>query len=267
VSVSHCPVIMKMEFLRSRTTPKKQVKTTNPKRSSHSQPPDSLAIVNSTEEGIVETAYPQTKKPSQEELDMSEIVKGVTSSLSDMSELVKGMASQFSLSPSKKDSVDVILDSDEDSDEIFMDEDDDDNDDDDNDLGTSRTWDESYGSGNVNETSPAGVVSAPASTMLRGSPSRLNARNAPEVDFAAMAAANAAFCVVPVAPILRHGSEDTPSTRQRSASISDGSEGGKKKGSSGHSSEDYTDDEDEGEDGYKPGGYHPVKLGEVYNER
>ena len=26
-------------------------------------------------------------------------------------------------------------------------------------------------------------------------------------------------------------------------------------------------EEDEGEDGYKPGGYHPVKVGEVYNQR
>lgn len=33
------------------------------------------------------------------------------------------------------------------------------------------------------------------------------------------------------------------------------------------SAEDYSDDEDEGEDGYKPGGYHRVKVGEVYNQR
>ncbi|GAX09950.1 serine/threonine-protein kinase SRPK1 [Fistulifera solaris] len=33
------------------------------------------------------------------------------------------------------------------------------------------------------------------------------------------------------------------------------------------SAEDYSDDEDEGQDGYKPGGYHPVKVGEVYNQR
>jgi hypothetical protein len=33
------------------------------------------------------------------------------------------------------------------------------------------------------------------------------------------------------------------------------------------SAEDYTDDEDEGADGYKPGGYHPVKVGEVYYQR
>jgi hypothetical protein len=29
--------------------------------------------------------------------------------------------------------------------------------------------------------------------------------------------------------------------------------------------QDFSDDEDEGKDGYKKGGYHPVKVGEVYN--
>lgn len=33
------------------------------------------------------------------------------------------------------------------------------------------------------------------------------------------------------------------------------------------SGEDYSDDEDEGEDGYKAGGYHPVKIAEVYHQR
>jgi hypothetical protein len=37
--------------------------------------------------------------------------------------------------------------------------------------------------------------------------------------------------------------------------------------SNSDSAEDYTDDEDEGLDGYKPGGYHPVKPGDVYNQR
>ena len=41
----------------------------------------------------------------------------------------------------------------------------------------------------------------------------------------------------------------------------------KKGGHGSDSAEDYTDDEDEGEDGYKVGGYHPVKIGEVYNQR
>ena len=29
----------------------------------------------------------------------------------------------------------------------------------------------------------------------------------------------------------------------------------------------FSDEDDEGSDGYKPGGYHPVKVGEVYNQR
>lgn len=37
--------------------------------------------------------------------------------------------------------------------------------------------------------------------------------------------------------------------------------------SASDSAEDYTDDEDEGADGYKPGGYHPVSVGEIYNQR
>lgn len=32
-----------------------------------------------------------------------------------------------------------------------------------------------------------------------------------------------------------------------------------------HSDEDYSDDEEEGEDGYKPGGYHPVAVGDRFN--
>ena len=49
-----------------------------------------------------------------------------------------------------------------------------------------------------------------------------------------------------------------------------GGSSAKQPSASGHgsdSAEDYTDDEDEGEDGYKPGGYHPVKVGEVYNQQ
>ena len=35
---------------------------------------------------------------------------------------------------------------------------------------------------------------------------------------------------------------------------------------SSESGEDYTDDEDEGESGYKAGGYHPVKVGDIFNQ-
>jgi len=33
------------------------------------------------------------------------------------------------------------------------------------------------------------------------------------------------------------------------------------------SSEDYSDDENEGQDGYKEGGYHPIKVGDIFNQR
>jgi hypothetical protein len=261
---------MKMEFLRSRTLPKKQTKTIKQHRSSLSEPGqelESIAQLATTGEGVEQAAYSSpTKESSQEELAIREIVKGVTDQLADMSEIVKGVASQLSLSP-RKGPVDVILDSDEDSDEIFIDEEDDDNDDG-NGLLTSKTWDESYGSANLDGTSPARVASAPGgSSMPKGSPSRIKPRHAAQAEYAAVEAANTALCAVPVAPILRTDGDIIPSTRHRSASNSDESEGGKKKSSSGHSSEDYTDDEDEGEDGYKSGGYHPVKLGEVYNQR
>lgn len=35
---------------------------------------------------------------------------------------------------------------------------------------------------------------------------------------------------------------------------------------SSESGEDYTDDEDEGQSGYKAGGYHPVKVGDIFNQ-
>lgn len=261
---------MKMEFLRSRTLPKKQTKTINQHRSSHSEPAkelQSIAQVASTDEGVKQTAHSSpTNERSQKELDISEIVKGVTNQLSDMSEIVKGVATQLSLSP-RKGPVDVILDSDEECDEIFVDEDEDDNDDG-NGILTSKTWDDSYGSANLDTSSPAGVASAPVGSFTpKGSPSRIKPRHSAQAEYAAVEAANIALCAAPLAPILRTDSEESPSIRRRSASNSDGSEGGKKKSSSGHSSEDYTDDEDEGEEGYKPGGYHPVKLGEVYNQR
>ena len=53
-------------------------------------------------------------------------------------------------------------------------------------------------------------------------------------------------------------------------SATTGSEGERKdddKDKGNESTEDYSDDEDEGEDGYKAGGYHRVKVGEVYNQR
>mmetsp|Transcript_1941 Transcript_1941/g.4433 ORF Transcript_1941/g.4433 Transcript_1941/m.4433 type:complete len:571 (-) Transcript_1941:289-2001(-) len=43
--------------------------------------------------------------------------------------------------------------------------------------------------------------------------------------------------------------------------------GAVEKGSSQNNDEDYSDSDDEGKSGYKRGGYHPVKIGDVYNSR
>lgn len=61
------------------------------------------------------------------------------------------------------------------------------------------------------------------------------------------------------------GSDSDGHDDEDDATDSEDGKGGKGNGSD--SGEDYTDDEDEGEDAYRPGGYHPVKVGEVYNQR
>lgn len=61
---------------------------------------------------------------------------------------------------------------------------------------------------------------------------------------------------------------DTIHGKSGAAAISHNNANNKAKSSKGNeSAEDYSDDEDEGEDGYKVGGYHRVKIGEVYNQR
>ena len=71
-------------------------------------------------------------------------------------------------------------------------------------------------------------------------------------------------------------SDDSDSSSESSGDDSDSESGSdnersKQKNGDGdkgnESTEDYSDDEDEGEDGYKVGGYHRVKVGEVYNQR
>lgn len=198
-----------------------------------------------------------------------------------------GSTERSSRSTARTGTVDDILDSDEDDDEIFIDEDDENEE---GDMRTSQTWDESYKNANVDATSPS-ATSAPGNvsskpTVPKRSPSAIKARNNEGgVEYAAMAVASSALCAVPgnlaqQTDLLSNisDSDSSPATRQRSDASNATSddeddesvasfEAKKKGGSGGHSSEDYTDDEDEGEDGYKPGGYHPVKLGEVYNQR
>jgi hypothetical protein len=88
--------------------------------------------------------------------------------------------------------------------------------------------------------------------------------------------ANTSFCISPVKTIVqapcvsqnsqlvgkkevdKHEDEEGDLDEE---DVEDKSERGSDSGS------DYTDDEHEGEAGYKPGGYHPVKIGEIYNQR
>ena len=60
------------------------------------------------------------------------------------------------------------------------------------------------------------------------------------------------------------GSKHSPSKDEEE---SDSRRGDEEEEKGSDSAEDYTDDEDEGEDSYKPGGYHPVEIGEVYNQK
>jgi hypothetical protein len=62
-----------------------------------------------------------------------------------------------------------------------------------------------------------------------------------------------------------HSEENSSGDSATSGSDCPGKDEEKNKGN--ESTEDYSDDEDEGEEDYKVGGYHRVKVGEVYNQR
>jgi hypothetical protein len=166
-----------------------------------------------------------------------------------MDKIVAGVSSNLNKSTSNKPSahdsaVDIIVDSDED--DIFDDEDEDDVADDDENAGGSDI---------------------PSSSL----------------DYRDMLAAGTSAVVAPVQKVISAGEEESQQTGDsyRSShseseeeeedddteSDEDDDDKNGKGGAGSDSGEDYTDDEDEGEDGYRPGGYHPVKVGEVYNQR
>jgi hypothetical protein len=180
---------------------------------------------------------------------MDKIVAGVSSNLN------KSTSKSKSNKPSAHDSaVDIIVDSDED--DIFDDEDEDDVADDDENAGGSDI---------------------PSSS--------LDYRDM----LAAAAGTSTSAVVAPVQKVISAGDEESQQTGDsfRSShshshshseseeeeedddteSDEDDDDKNGKGGAGSDSGEDYTDDEDEGEDGYRPGGYHPVKVGEVYNQR
>ncbi|KAI2504060.1 hypothetical protein MHU86_10422 [Fragilaria crotonensis] len=170
--------------------------------------------------------------------------------------------SNVGVSPKKK-SIDHIIDSDEESGGmVFLDD------------------DENIADGGGGNWGPgsASMYSAKADPIP---PSEVQSRtkNAVELEIAAMAAANTALCSVPgqnslsnalKAPCVGEESKvETINNFRRKAdedATDDDDEDDKSDGGS-DSGSDYTDDEHEGDAGYKPGGYHPVKVGEVYNQR
>lgn len=173
--------------------------------------------------------------------------------------------SNVGLSPRKK-AIDHIIDSDEESGGmVFLDDDENIAD------GGGGNWDPSSASMYTAKANPI----PPSEVQSRN-------KNAAEIEIAAMAAANTALCSVPGRSSLsnalqtpcvgeemkveaisniRRKADDDDDEDDDDDDEDDKSDGGSDSGS------DYTDDEHEGEAGYKPGGYHPVKVGEVYNQR
>jgi hypothetical protein len=97
------------------------------------------------------------------------------------------------------------------------------------------------------------------------------------LDISDFLAAGASAIVAPMQKVIHKDDDNKAGTSDDNSSVgdsdgeaTDGDDEDDHKKKSGHGSdsgEDYTDDEDEGEDGYKTGGYHRVKVGEVYNQR
>jgi hypothetical protein len=142
---------------------------------------------------------------------------------------------------STKSGIDALIDSDEDGAEIF------------NDCDESSDEDED----NVHDT-----PSSRRSTMSRQSVSKFQdvvTALDDDVEQSRARLSNGSSEVVEL--------EDDGDGDEESSSTRDEDDDDEEEKSNSDSAEDYTDDEDEGEDGYKPGGYHPVKIGEVYNQR
>lgn len=186
----------------------------------------------------------------------------------EMDEIVTGISNIGASSKNK--SIDHILDSDDESGGmVFLDDDENMAD------GGGGGWDPDSASTSMYNPSEAQV---PTSQL------QSRARNADEVEDAVVAAANSPFCSVPVhkpltnaiqAPCVSDEMKALPTSRRKGATVDDDYEEDEdnddddedKSGGGSDSGSDYTDDEHEGEAGYKPGGYHPVKVGEVYNQR
>jgi hypothetical protein len=136
--------------------------------------------------------------------------------------------------------IDALVDSDEDA-EIFGDEEDEENE------MENHSLEMPLSPNLAARTSPSKLMSSPAAPSTPMSPMRQTPGYTPNSE--AMESLDATL-------------SDADGEESRGE---DDEDDNSKSGSA--SGEDYTDDEDEGEDGYRPGGYHPVKVGEIYNQR
>jgi len=177
--------------------------------------------------------------------------------------------------------LDHLLDSDDDDNGIFMEEEDDEN------TSAAPSWNPGtiYTNSSIMSSSKASkaistTISQSSSSIVENSINQ-DSITREDLEQAAVAAAGlcAAVPVVAQKPLVqyrmtkenkREGKDPSNSSVSSVEEVNDDDEDNayiSKDGNESDSGSDYTDDEDEGEAGYKAGGYHPVKVGEVYNQR
>eukprot|EP00546_Thalassionema_frauenfeldii_P000037 CAMPEP_0178933626 /NCGR_PEP_ID=MMETSP0786-20121207/23377_1 /TAXON_ID=186022 /ORGANISM="Thalassionema frauenfeldii, Strain CCMP 1798" /LENGTH=232 /DNA_ID=CAMNT_0020611249 /DNA_START=132 /DNA_END=827 /DNA_ORIENTATION=+ len=209
-------------------------------------------------------------KSQEEEKRIEDVVAAVAASLNISSSGTKPKTCEVT-------SLDHLIDSDDDDNGIFMEDEDEEN--------TSGTH--SWSTGNIYSMSSPKASKGKSSGTNAQNSTHKNQTDADDLEQAAVAAAG--LCAaVPVAvaqkPLIKYDKKQSGRQENRrnmhapsGSSISSADDrndddddhvyANKDAGNDSDSGSDYTDDEDEGEAGYKPGGYHPVRVGEVYNQR
>eukprot|EP00548_Thalassiothrix_antarctica_P012535 CAMPEP_0194161084 /NCGR_PEP_ID=MMETSP0152-20130528/78741_1 /TAXON_ID=1049557 /ORGANISM="Thalassiothrix antarctica, Strain L6-D1" /LENGTH=1067 /DNA_ID=CAMNT_0038870835 /DNA_START=245 /DNA_END=3448 /DNA_ORIENTATION=- len=216
-----------------------------------------------------------SNKPLHEEGSIDDLAAGISTSLKISSTGTKQQRTESR-------TLDHLLDSDDDDNGIFMEEEDDEN------TSAAPSWNPGtiYTKSSIMSSSKASKV---VSTALSQSSSSIveNSINQDQttrddLEQAAVAAAGlcAAVPVVAQKPLVQYrmtkennkeGKYCSNSSVSSVEEVNDNDEVDayicKDGGHVSDSGSDYTDDDYEGEAGYKAGGYHPVKVGEVYNQR
>lgn len=197
-------------------------------------------------------------RTNEEDKRIEDVVAAVTASLKISSSVTKQKNNDTS-------TLDHLIDSDEDDNGIFMEEEDD------------------WNTGNIYSISSP--KPSKGKLTLPQKNARKNQTDPDDLEQAAVAAAGLCAAVpvgVAQKPLIKYDKKHSGRQDNRrnmhapsGSSVSsaddrndeDEAYANKDGGNDSDSGSDYTDDEDEGEAGYKPGGYHPVKVGEVYNQR